>query len=1119
RALAALHVTGAAVDWSAFVAGGVTVDLPTYAFQPRRYWPRGGLRTGDPTGLGLVPAEHPILGAAVRLADDGGALLTGRLSLAAHPWLADHRVGGAVLFPGTGFLELALRAADEVGCGRVEELALEVPLVLAEGDQVAVQVRVGAADTDGVRDIGVYSRSLGLLDADWTRHAAGTLGPAHPTPTPADQAWPPPGATEVALDDCYDRLTASGTEYGPVFRGLRAVWRRGEEFFAEVALPEPARGAAGGYGIHPALLDAAVQAHAVVDAGKGLLPFSWRGVGLHAGGASLLRVRWTATDDAIALTAADAHGVPVLAVDALVLRSAAALRSTGARDTLLGLDWVRTAPAPSTADPLTPLGLDPFATLDALAEIPDALLAEIAGGEPVATTLARVLALLQTWLADERVADTRLVLLSRGATTGADLAAAAAWGLVRSAQAEHPGRFLLVDHDGTDASRAALPAAVAAAGDEPQLVLRDGATHVARLTRLPAPDPAAPWDGTVLITGGTGGLGGVLARHLVGRGHRVVVASRRPGAVPEGVEAVACDVSDRDAVHALVAGIPELTAVVHAAGVLDDGVVDQLTPERLDTVLSPKADGAWYLHEATRDRGLAGFVLYSSVAGVMGSPGQGNYAAANAYLDALAAQRHGLGLPATSLAWGPWTSDLGMLAADTRRTRASGLTPIGVEQGLAMFDAATASDHPLVVLLRTAGPLTANVPPLFRALAPTARRTAAGASDVTPDTLRDRLRGRDADERRRILRELVVAHTAAVLGHDRADDVDPTQEFLELGFESLLSVQLRNQLAEAVGLRLPTTVIFDQPTPTRLADWLHDQLGDHAAAPVPSAPAEDTVGRLFYRAVHDGHLTEALGLLKAVAALRPSFETPAELDELPAPVTLVDGPAAPQLICISSPVVVGGVHQYMNIATHFRGLRKVMAVPLAGFATGELLPATPGAAARVVAECVLEASDGEPFVLVGHSTAGVIASAVAGLLEHTWGVRPAGVALLDTLSRHHGSGDVADYTAMTRNIVTRFEQEEGGAAQVDSTRLSAMARWLNRLPDMERERTTAPVLLLRCGEVADTPPEQRALLTAGDSIRTLHATHESLAQEDAEQTAQRLEEWLQDTVLAVPSGV
>ena len=1120
RALAALHVKGVAVDWTELVAGGSAVDLPTYPFQSRRFWPKMGRRTGDPAGLGLVSAEHPILGATVPLADDGGVVLTGRLSLALHPWLADHRVGGAVLFPGTGFLELALRAADEVGCSRVEELTLEVPLLLAEGDQVAIQVRVGAADGNddgaGNREIGVYSRSVGMLDGGWTRHAGGVLGSGESeVEAITEQTWPPVGVTEMPLDDVYERLAGVGTEYGPVFRGLRAVWRRDDVFFAEIALPESARGAAAEYCIHPALLDAALQAHAIADPGKGLLPFHWRGVSLRTGGASVLRVRWTATDDTITLTAADAHGDAVITVDGLLLRSADALRSAAARDPLLGLDWVPgPAISPTPVDrPLPLLGHDPDLTETVLTDITGD------GDGDTAATVGRVLALLQTWLADERAAGTRLVLRSHGATDGTDLAAAAAWGLVRAAQAEHPGRFLLVDTDGTDASRAALPAAVAAAGDEPQLVLRDGAVLVGRLTRLPAPDTGSTWapGGAVLITGGTGGLGRVLAEHLLGRGHRVVVASRSGGEVP-GAEVVVCDVSDRTAVHALVAGIPDLSAVVHAAGVLDDGVIDQLTPERLHTVVAPKADAARFLHEATKDLDLAGFVLYSSVAGVMGGPGQGNYAAANAYLDALAAHRHALGLPATSLAWGPWDRDQGMTsrvaATDVRRTRASGLASITAEQGLAMFDAATATDRPLVVLVRTTGTLGAGVPPLFRGLVPSARRVAAGTTDDTT-TLIERLAGCAAEEGRRILRDLVLDHTAATLGHDGTDDLEEDHEFLSMGFDSLLSVQLRNQLAETVGVRLPTTAIFDNPTPARLADWLLDELSNRSATSVTTRSTEDTVSRLFYDAVHKEQLTEGLALLKAVAALRPSFDTPAELDELPAPVTLVDGPTAPQLICIASPVVGGGVHQYRNIATHFRGVRKVVAVPLAGFASGELLPATPEAAARVVAECVLAAGDGAPFVLVGHSTAGVIASAVAGLLEHTWGVRPAGLALLDTLSRHHAAGDTSDYTAMTRDIVIKFEQAEGGVEHVDSTRLSAMARWVNRLPDMERERTTAPVLLLRCGEVADTPPEQRALLVEGDSIRQLHSTHVALAQEDAEQTALRLEEWLQDTILNV----
>ncbi|MCX2731053.1 SDR family NAD(P)-dependent oxidoreductase [Saccharopolyspora sp. NFXS83] len=1120
RALAALHVVGVPVDWTPLFPGASLTDLPTYPFQPARYWPRPANR-GDAAGLGLDPARHPLLGAALTLADGGGAVLTGRLSLDTHPWLADHAVGGAVLFPGAGFVELALHAADQVGHYQLADLTFPAALPLADGERVVIQVRVGAADDSDHRDVDIYSRPADTLDGDWLQHATGVLAPAEPAAATAEE-WPPAGAEEVDLDGFYERLAETGPVYGPAFQVLRAAWRRGEEYFAEVALAEPDRAAGTGYGIHPALLDAAVQAGAFIDAetGRGLLPFSWRGVNLHASGATTLRVRWTGGPDGITLSAADPLGNPVITVGTLVLRAA----STGGnarRNSLFQLDWV---PAPA-AEPVSRHGwvqlgavadgVEPAGSLDQLLArdvVPPVVLVPVDDAPALAVT-GQVLALLQRWLADERHGDSTLVFVTRG-----DLAGAAAGGLVRSAQAEHPGRFLLVDLAPGQEFPEALPEG------EPHLLVRDGTVHVPRLAALSTSDETAPaWDrgGTVLITGGTGGLGGLLARHLAERGQRRIVLASRRGSAAEGAgellelgaEVVACDVSDRDAVHALVDGIEDLTAVVHAAGVLDDGVVESLTPERLAGVFAPKADAAWYLHEATAGRNLAGFVLYSSVAGVLGGQGQGNYAAANSYLEALAGYRQSLGLPAVSIAWGPW-ADLGM----TGGTRPiAGLTPIGAAQGMGMFDAAATSGRPHVVALRLSVGLRARteVPPLFHGLLPPGRRAAAGDTETAAATLLDRLRGQDAAERDRVLSRLVTEYTAAVLGHPDASAVDPEREFLEMGFDSLLSVQLRNKLSETVGLRLPTTAIFDHQTPVRLARWLRDQLagqlGDSAG------DGGDTISRLFVDGLRDGKPTEALAMLKAVAALRPTFENPAELAELPAAVTLADGPATPQLICISSPVVVGGAHQYVKLAEQFQGNRKVIALPLPGFVTGERLPATAEAATRVIAESILEASDGEPFVLLGQSTAGVIAIAAAGMLEHHWGIRPEGIALLDTLSLRHSTTDATDYVAMFQDVMTEFQDHH---MVVDSTRLLAMALWLNRLPDMPGYVTNAPKILLRCGGSAEPTPEQRELLAEGDTVRAVDGDHFSVTQEFAGQTAAQIEDWVRETLLGrVPGGV
>ncbi|MEU0023474.1 beta-ketoacyl synthase N-terminal-like domain-containing protein [Streptomyces rochei] len=744
--LAELHVAGVRVDWAAWFhgTGARRADLPTYAWQHRRYWPRPLAHAADIPGAGLTPAGHPFLGAAVALAGAEDVLLTGRIGLRTHPWLADHTMGGVILFPATGFLELAVRAGDQVGCGRVQALTLTTPLGLDSKGAVTVQVRVGPPDASGGRPLGIHCRPADADDAPWTQHATGVLTPGEHVVPFESPAWPPAGADPVDLTGFYER-----TEYGPLFQGLRGVWTRGDEVFAELELPDRTDDAAL-FGLHPALLTAALHAVEYVDlkdADQGLLPFSWAGATLHASGATRLRARiGKAGEDSVSIAAVDTSGRPVLSVESLALRPSSAAR-------LLG-----------------------------------------------------------------------------------------------------------------------------------------------------------------------------------------------PGA------------ADR-----------------------------------------------------------------ASLRGLVRAP----------------------------------------------RNTASATTP-----------------HP--------------------------------ARPTEPASFREHFASLSAAEQDAALLDLVVDCAAELLGHTDTADVDPDRDFLELGFDSLIGIELRRRLSEATGLQLPASIVYDSGSPSGLTAWLRTELGAQGgAAPQTGAaggPAEnDSMERLFLDGLAQGKLREAQRMLATVAALRPSFEVTAELEDLPWPVTLAEGPAPSRLVCVSAPTANGGVHQYATLSGHFRGKRDVTALPLIGFNTGEALPAHPEAAARIIAESALQAADGKPFVLLGHSSGGSLAYAAAGVLESTWGIRPTAVVLLDTLSIRHDSDEGVDYNGMMK---FNFTAVDDSPVRLTNSRLSAMGRWMVLLNALDVHPTTAPVLEIKCtralieGVPAPDPERLHEPVVPDATVRPLDADHLSLIREDSGPAAGLVEEWL-----------
>ncbi|SDN50481.1 type I polyketide synthase [Allokutzneria albata] len=915
--LADAYARGVTVSWSELFGTGPTIDLPTYPFQRQRYWLEVEQAAGDLGAAGLSGTAHPLLGTGTALPVDGGYLFTGRLSLREEPWLADHQVAGLVVAPPSLLMEFAVAAGDLLGCDEVEELTLDHPLVVQPSCARMVQVVLGGSDDSGRRRISIFSRpdtEVEVDDQQWTQHATGVVA------TGAEQAdfdlsaWPPEDASPVDVSGIYADLTSRGLGCGPALQGLRKVWRRGEEVFAEVAIDAEHHADAAEFVLHPALLGAALHAAGVnmpADPGEPMLAMGWQGVVVHANAATALRVRLVPTGErSYAMTVANPTGMPVItartvsfdALDIDLLRTAgspaddALFRTSwqpvalpsepaGGRWTRLGADCfgldavLGTSGRPSTLDDLQLL-------IDAGGDVPDVVVVQF-GPDPldegdlptaVRTVTYRALELLQHWLADERFENSGLLLVTKGAMAtevGADvtdLAAGALWGLVRSAQSENPGRVVIVDLENTAStstaeSRQALRRVMAV--HEPQLALRGGKLLAPRLSRVEAKPQKLDLDpeGTVLITGATGVLAGLLASHLVTEhGVKHLLMASRSGLLAEGavelalelaelgatVRFAACDAADRGAVEVLLDSIyPEhpLTGVVHTAGVLDDGILAALTPQRVDTVLRPKVDAAMNLHELTKDLDLPLFALYSSMVASFGNPGQANYAAANAFLDALATHRRANGLSGVSLGWGFWAQRSGMsdhlTDADVQRMARSGVVPLASEEGLSLFDAAVGAEDAALLPVRLDTATLRNrisdpaLSPLMRGLVKVPQRRNAATAISKPaeggSALADRLAGLSPADQDRAVLDLVRTQAAAVIAHPDPDALEPKRAFKDVGFDSLTAVELRNRLSEASGLKLPTTLLFDYPTPAVLAEFLRSQaLGDRKSSAAPA---------------------------------------------------------------------------------------------------------------------------------------------------------------------------------------------------------------------------------------------------------------------------------------------
>ncbi len=943
-AAAAAFCRGLPIDWTVLLPAGRQVPLPTYPFERERFWldrprPAAGALPGGRT------FDHPVLDTMLPLAGDG-ALFTGTLSTDRLPWLADHAVAGTVILPGAALVELALAAGAELDCPAVRELVLQAPLPVTEADTL-LQLRIGPADEDGRRPVSIHSRS----GERWVEHAAGSVGPAA-----AAARLPVIEPAGEPADAGYQRLAERGYQYGPSFRGVRASRPDGTGYLAELVLPESVL-ATGRHRIHPALLDATLHPMALHATGSELLlPFEWREVSVHGAVPERLLVRIEQGPDGFTVAATDPEGRPVLSIGRLAVRPIEAeqlrlLRAGSSDRQLCQLDWAPIADEGTGRDAGrlavlgTPGWLPPESAsrYESVAE----LVAAVAGGQPAPdTVLLAVAAEPGTEPGDEPARAHRLcrqllhqvrALLSEPAfeasmlvavTAGAiqagpddpvsDPAASAAWGLLRSAQNEQPGRIALLD-----LQPGARPLAAELAGRHPQLAARDGRLLAPRITRQPAPQPARlSRRGTVLVTGGTGTLGQLLARHLLAEHEvaQVLLTSRRAGQqvdqlfgdLPDAAERISIatvDPADPAAVARLIAGLPAdrpLTAVFQLTGVLSDATIDSLADEQLADVLAAKVNPAWALHQATRELELEAFVLFSSLAATIGNPGQANYAAANAFLEGLVAQRRAAGLPGLALGWGLWADASGMTRelddGQLQRLTAAGIEPMPAGTALDLLDRALAGERGLLLpaeFSQRALDEAAERGELAPVLAGLTRRRPAAPAEQEQVSLIDQLAGRSPEERRQLVADRVIASVAGVLRLPVAG-VQPDVALKEVGLDSLTAVQLRNRLNAATGLQLPVTAIFDHPTPHDLADFLSGELARQLPAAADAVLAElGAVGQRLagLELVADERDRVAGELERLLATLRPAEQSgPAPAAGLAAELAEADLPQLLEII-------------------------------------------------------------------------------------------------------------------------------------------------------------------------------------------------------------------------------
>lgn len=1196
-ALAALFEVGGTVSWPKYFAaahaGASLVSLPSYAFQRTRYW----LDAGPSIGVGTSGRAHRFLGSAVHDPESGKTVSTGTVSSRRAPWLKDHAVAGTTILPGTAFLDLALRAASDAELAGVQTLTIEKSVTIsADGCALVVVVDPDEAGTRSMRILTQVVDALG--ETTWERVASGLLGDVDAPQLAAQGTWPPSGATEIDVETLYDTFADGGFDYGAAFRGVTRVWELDGSVYADVDLPSHVSDTSE-FMVHPALLDASLHPIAAVpvllDTGgdtRARVPFEWSDVRVSADAASRARVRLDpAGPDAIALELHGVDGTPLVSVGTLTLRARDGEPSTVAREDLLSVQWARAefpsrtlpracvigADALGVADALNSVGVhvESYADLSALRQAIAAgtaphsvVVAVIEGGRTAREVAGYALGVLQDW-GDDDAPGERLTLVTRGAAstgvddaTALDPALALAWGLARSARSENPGSVAMLDW-GDDVPAHLLRDALVEGRS--QSVLRGETGSTPKLLPVPRTDEKSTlgvdiWDrqGTVLVTGASGALAAAVCKHLVlehGIRH-LTLLSRTPAtaladeltASGATAHALAVDVSDADAVTAAVTAVPAdhpVTVVLHLAGMLADATVATMTDAALEKAIAPKVDGAVNLYEATRESTLDAFVVFSSAAGVLGGAGQGSYAAANSFVDAFATAARADGVPALSMAWGPW-KDIGGLAyvagsasvTDRAVADRTGIESFDAATGLRAFDNALTRPEPVVV------PLLVDVATVRKNAAAGSAPWVLAESIARPAALErakraaptgswvDTVRNAGPDDARIVVLDRVRSEVAAVLGHINAESIDADTVFADLGFDSLTAVELRNRLTACSGIRMPATVVFDFGTPEELAAHLRSEILSGAGAATveagpdassPSSPSGSMLLPYYNSAFANNAWLETYELMRSVAALRPHFSADDIVrGEAPLPpmAQLSRGDEAPRLYCFPSCLAVAGIHQYARFASAFRGRRTVSGLALPGFSTGDAVPEDIAAVVAAQAEAVRADANGAPVVLIGSSAGGWFAHAAATYLERI-GDPAAGVVLVDTYTPQSG---VLELFGLS--LIDGMAEREGVFVTLNDDRLSAMGWYLSMFGTWVPEAIETPTLLVRALESLPTatPGEvegdwQSSWEHPHDAI-DVAGNHFTMLEEYSAPTAEAIDEWIsmQQAALTLREG-